>query len=222
MKPLCKVDTKWSSKLAYTIGLITTDGCLSKDSRHINFTSKDKCLIKTFKDCLGIDNKIGLKSSGHSDKKYFYVQFGDVNFYKFLLDIGLTPAKTKTIARIRTPKKYFFDFLRGHFDGDGTFYSFWDKRWHSSFMFYTVFISSSKAHIDWLRNTIYSFLKIKGHVCTCRGRNIYHLKYAKAESLKLLPKIYYHDRVVCLPRKFEKIKKALEVEYEHGKIARVL
>lgn len=42
MKPLSKIKIKWSPKFAYCIGLITSDGNLSKDGRHISFTSKDK------------------------------------------------------------------------------------------------------------------------------------------------------------------------------------
>ena len=32
---------KWTSELAYAVGLLTTDGSLSKDGRHIDLTSKD-------------------------------------------------------------------------------------------------------------------------------------------------------------------------------------
>ena len=37
---------KWGSDFAYVVGLITTDGSLSKDKRHIDFTSKDLELIR--------------------------------------------------------------------------------------------------------------------------------------------------------------------------------
>ncbi|OGM90214.1 hypothetical protein A3J77_00980, partial [Candidatus Wolfebacteria bacterium RBG_13_41_7] len=210
MKPLKKIKTDWSPEFAYAIGLLVTDGSLSIDGRHINFTSKDLELINSFKKCLSLSNRIGRKSRAYdTEKKYFQVQFGDVNFYKFLLNIGLMPAKTKIISALEIPKKYFFDFLRGHFDGDGTFYSYWDPRWRSSFMFYTVFISASKNHIIWLREIIYRHLKIKGHI-TGDGikKTIYYLKYAKKESLKLLRKMYYSDDVICLLRKRLKIEKA--------------
>lgn len=52
---------------------------------------------------------------------------------------------------MKIPGKYFFDYLRGCFDGDGCFYSYWDPRWRSSHMFYLEFISASKNHIDWLQ-----------------------------------------------------------------------
>lgn len=129
MKLIKGDEIKWSPNLAYVTGLISTDGNLSIDKRHIDFTSKDIQLIKTFKKCLGLKNKIGLKTSGFSDKKYPHVQFGDVRLYKWFLSIGLTVKKSKTIGKLKIPKKYFFDFLRGHFDGDGSCYSYWDPRW---------------------------------------------------------------------------------------------
>lgn len=210
-KPRNKVKIKWSPEFAYAIGLITTDGCL-QGNRHINLTSKDKELIKIFKTCLGISNKIGRKARGGStEKKYYVIQFGDINFYKFLLGIGLIPNKSKILAELDIPAEYFFDFLRGHFDGDGTFYSYWDPRWKSSFMFYTEFISASKKHIDWIRDKLFKFLKIKGHITKGGKKICYQLKYAKAESIKLLPQIYYSKNVVKLNRKYLKIKKCLSI-----------
>ena len=209
-KPKNKVKIKWSPEFAYAIGLLTTDGNLSSDGRHFDFTSKDLEQIKNFIKCLNLKNKIGIKTSGLG-KKSFRVQFGDINFYKFLLNIGLNSNKSKILANIDMPDKYFFDFLRGHFDGDGTFYSYWDPRWRSSFMFYTVFISASRRHIDWLQKQIYIFLKIKGHFTKGRNKSCYQLKYAKKDSLKLLPKMYYSRDVICLRRKRLKIKKALDI-----------
>lgn len=211
MKPLNKVKIKWSPKFAYALGLIVTDGSLSIDGRHIEITSKDEEQLKNYLKCLGINTKITIKHSG-SGEKYKRVQFGDVNFYKFLMSIGLMPRKTKIIGSVMMPPDYFFDFLRGHFDGDGTFYSYWDPRWRSSFMFYTEFISASEKHIRWLRKEIFKRLKIKGHITNSNNDSIYQLKYAKSESLKLLSKMYYDKKVVCLSRKRVKIEKALKIE----------
>jgi len=44
---------------------------------------------------------------------------------------------------------------------------------------------------------------------------MYYLRYAKADSLKLLPKIYYSNNITYLSRKFEKIKKALKINIDH-------
>jgi len=111
---------KWNPEIAYAVGLIATDGSLSSDGRHLILVSKDISLLKTFKKCLGLKNKIGLRRSGYTGRKNcHHVQFGNVILYKWLLNIGLMPNKTKIIGALRIPNQYFFDFLRGHLDGDG-------------------------------------------------------------------------------------------------------
>jgi len=71
----------WTSNIAYAVGLLTTDGNLSKDGRHIDFTSKEQKLIATFKNCLNLQNKIGKKIGGFKVPTIAYrVQFGNVVF----------------------------------------------------------------------------------------------------------------------------------------------
>lgn len=212
VKPKGKVEIKWSSNFAYALGLLATDGCLYSDGLHICFTSKDLEQVNNFKEALGIDSKIGIKSSGSNKiKKYYTVQFGDVLFYKFLVSIGIGPAKSKTIGSVKIPDKYFFDFLRGCFDGDGTVYSYWDKRWKSSFMFYLEFASASKKHIFWLREEINKRLLVSGHITNDYEGSTLQLKYAKKESLKIFRKMYYSDKAMCLQRKKLKIIKILDI-----------
>lgn len=208
MQPKGKVKIKWSANFAYTIGLLATDGCLSTNGRHVIFVSKDLEQVENFKKILKLDSKIGNNYSGTGNLSY-RVQFGDVLFCSFLRSIGIFENKSKTIGVLKIPKKYFFDFLRGSFDGDGTFYSYWDKRWKSSFMFYTEFISASKKHIDWIRKEIFSRIKISGHITRTKNNSCLQLKYAKAESEVLLRKIYYKKGLICLSRKRLKVKKIL-------------
>ena len=216
-KPKGKVDIKWSSNFAYAIGLIATDGCLSKDGRHIDLTSKDKEQLLNYCRALKIDTKITYKFSG-AGKKYGRIQFGDVLFYNFLLSIGLTSSKSKTIPKLKIPSVYYFDFIRGCFDGDGCFYSYFDPRWKSSFMFYVAFVSASKDFIDWMRKENKKYCGVVGHLSKDGGGSTYQLKYAKKESLELIRKMYYNNQVICLSRKKKKILKALKI----NKIAQVL
>ncbi|OGG52780.1 hypothetical protein A3C20_02240 [Candidatus Kaiserbacteria bacterium RIFCSPHIGHO2_02_FULL_55_25] len=211
-KPKGKVKIQWSPKFAYAIGLMVSDGNLSPDGRHINFTSKDFELIKLFQKSLGIEVYIGRKSNGSSkEKSYFVTQFGDILFYRFLVSIGLMPNKSKLIGEVKIPAKYFFDFLRGSFDGDGCTYSYFDPRWQSSFMFYTCFVSASPAHVSWLRKEIFRRIGIRGHVTMDGRRVLTQLKYAKADSLKLLKKMYRSRSLVSLSRKRLKIVKMLAI-----------
>lgn len=201
----------WTPEFAYAIGLITTDGNLSNDGRHLAFVSKDKQLIKTFKKCFGLDCKISPKKSTFTGKKDCHcIQFSNVRLYKYLIEIGLHPNKSKTLKEIKVPNKYFFDFLRGHFDGDGSCYSYWDKRWPNSFMFYTYFISASISHIKWLQSRIKKFLNIYGSID--KSRRIWQLQYAKKDSQTLWKKIYYKHDLPCLLRKRRKIEKILAIQ----------
>ena len=215
MKPLKKTSTRWSTDLAYAIGLITTDGNLSSNGRGMTFVSKDLQLIKTFIKCLDINPKIRLKKSGFAlDRKYYFVQFTDINFYKFLTSVGLTPAKSKTLKNLLIPERYFFDFLRGCFDGDGSFYSYWDKRWASSFLFYLSFVSASLDFINWLREEVLNFLGIHGHLGMAY-QGAYQLKYAKKESVILIKRMYYSPSLPRLERKFKKVYKALAINIDN-------
>ncbi|MEP7167550.1 MAG: LAGLIDADG family homing endonuclease [Candidatus Woesebacteria bacterium] len=209
---------KWSADLAYVVGLITTDGSLSKDGRHIDFTSKDINLIRTFAGVLKLKNKIGLKSSSYGKgKTYYRIQFGNVKFYHFLVDIGLTPNKTKTLGSLTIPKEYFIDFLRGHLDGDGYTFSYWDKRWKSSFMLYTGFISASKPHLEWIQKEIKTLWKLDGAL-NFSGRSTYHLMYAKKSSVALLEKVYYKDCLPCLERKQSKIMQSMGIIRQEAQV----
>ena len=215
-KPKKIINEKWSPNLAYAIGLIATDGCLSKDGLLIDLTSKDREQLENFSKCLGVDFKIGEKKNGNGDKS-LRIQFKNRFFYDFLLSIGLTPKKSLTMGKLSIPDKYFFDFLRGCFDGDGTFYSYWDKRWRSSHMFYVEFISASKKHIQWLREELQNKINIIGHVTNSKEGMTHQLKYAKKEAIEIIKKMYYNQNVICLSRKRDKIQKALKIEEKQQK-----
>lgn len=206
MNPLRK-NVRWSHNLAYAIGLLTTDGCLSKDGRHVDFTSKDVELIKTFKRCLSLDNKIAEKISG-SGNKCSHIQFGDVCLYKFLLNIGLMPHKSKIIGQMNIPDKYFFDFLRGHLDGDGCITVYKDSVYPNSQRLYVRFACASLKHLQWIREQIQRYIKIKGNIQ--QGKGCFELRYAKAKSKILLRAIYYKE---CLPSLERKRKIAEAVLY---------
>jgi len=213
------VKTRWRGNLAYAIGLIVTDGSLSKDGRHLNFTSKDKDLIKTFAGCLGLKNKIGKKTSGFTKKKdCFNIQFGDINFYRWCINIGLMPNKSKILKDLKIPEKYFFDFLRGCFDGDGCIYAYWDPRWRSSYMFYTQFCSASLDFINWLEKIIEHLLGPRGKIT--RGSGVWQLRFAKRDSLLIFKKMFHAKNLPYLKRKYTKANKIFQTEREQNNLPR--
>ncbi len=208
----------WSSKLAYAIGLIATDGCLSNDGRHLTLVSKDLEQVQNLKRCLGLKVKIGRHTSGKQTGRNIChrIQWGDVILYRLLQQIGLEPNKSKTMPALSIPGEYFFDFLRGHFDGDGTFYSYFDPRWKNSFLFYVVFLSASKDHVLWLQSELNKRLGLTGHIVASKNFNrentpIFSLRFGKKDSLQVLHSMYADPMTVCLSRKRLKILRALRI-----------
>lgn len=201
----------WSGDLAYAIGLITTDGSLSNDGRHITLVSKDKEQLQNFAKIIKTTAKIAQKKSGYSpDKTYYRLQFSNKNLYLFLISLGLHPNKSKSLQKVAIPDQYFADFVRGCLDGDGFTYSYWDKRWKSSFMLYSGFTSASKDFLTWLSDRIFDLFNIKGRIRFV-GKSTYQLAYAKKNTITLMKKIYYDDKITCLTRKKIKIDTALGI-----------
>lgn len=196
--------------MAYAIGLITADGCLSRDCRHIYFVSSDLEMVENLKSALDIHNKIFKHSrGGEKIKKYFAIHFGDIVFYKFLNKIGLTSAKSKTIKHVIVPRRYFPDFLRGLFDGDGTFYTFWDKRWPASFGYQISFASTSTIFIKWLQSELKKHYGVKGFIRW--GSGVFNLRYVKGDSRKIFQTMYKNKRKsLFLRRKYVKMITAFE------------
>lgn len=209
-RPKGTVVLSWSPHFAYAIGLLAADGCLSKDGRHIDFTSKDRSQAVLFKKCLGLPAKISVKYSGSGNLAYC-VQFSDVLFYHFLQSIGLSPAKSKTISRVLVPDEYFIDFLRGYFDGDGSSFSYYDSVFRNSYRFYISFTSASPKFIAWLRAKINSALSVRGSVGHNRNNPYVQLRYSKQDAVVISKNMYYAAGLPCLGRKHLKIQRSLRI-----------
>jgi len=121
----------WSNEMSYILGMIIADGCLvNKRTRKdgtkqllLDITSKDINLLKMIKGAMVAKQKIGLKSSGSGrGERYYHIQIGYQSVCKDLLKLGVMPRKTSKLNPIKVPSRYFSDFVRGFFDGDGTVY----------------------------------------------------------------------------------------------------
>lgn len=201
-KRLSKIDTTWSPNFAYIIGLIATDGNLSSNGRHISFTTKDLQLAELYKSCLNLTNTIGKKArGGEKIKKYYVVQFGDVNFYEYLLTIGITPRKSRTLSDIKVPKDFFADFMRGCIDGDGNI-SISDHPESRHKQLKVRLYSASPDFLIWIHTMIRELWNIQGgHIYRDPMKNVSELSYAKTDGGKILKIMYYSKDVACLKRK---------------------
>lgn len=202
--------------MAYAVGLITTDGNLSSDGRHVSLTSADKQLLSTFKKCLGKNNKLYINPPSSLSKKTVYrVQIGDVVLYSWLERIGLMPNKSLTIAELKIPNNYFRDFLRGHLDGDGSLIYYKDSyntKINPKYVytrFFVYFRSASEKHILWLRGRISKILGTHGSISALKSKTQkgssqeFTLKFSTNEAKIIVNWIYYQQNLPCLKRKYK-------------------
>lgn len=155
-----------------------------------------------------------MKAAGSNPTKVYRIQFGNVEFYRWLRSIGLCPKKSKRLGAIIVPDCYFFDFLRGCFDGDGTIYSYWSPQWPNSFVFYFAIISASPNFLKWLQVKIYLLAGLCGNIVR-GGSGTKKLSFGKTATKKIFQKIFYSEDLPCLDRKILKAKKIFRIEEQY-------
>lgn len=204
-------DLTWTSNLAYAVGLIASDGNLSRTTANISFSSKDIEMMDLFQKSIGINKTPGRHTrGGEKIKKYYYLNFKSRQFHDFLNSIGIEPAKSKTIKSVLLPDEYFADFLRGLIDGDGSFWTFWDKRWKNSFGYNLCVSTASYKFATWLKKRVSTLFGVKGFIV--KGAGVYSIRYVKGDSRILFDRMYCHPNLLYLPRKYHKIRVALDFD----------
>ena len=200
---------QWTADLAYVVGLITTDGNLSRDGRHLAMTSKDTDQLETVRRCLGITARITL---GTNPLPCYRMQWGDVVFHRWLMDVGLMPAKSLRLGPLRVPDEWLRDFLRGCIDGDGSIVTYIDRynvHKNPTYIYtrlYVSIVSASPRFLEWLRAAVQDLSGLSGSLTSRRTQSenrLWCLRYAKRESLALLRWIYYDPYLPSLRRKRE-------------------
>jgi len=205
----------WSPATAYAVGLMATDGNLSGRKGHLSLISKDADQVETLRRCLHLEAPISqIRTTTGVHHK---VQWCDRGLYDWFLGVGLTPAKSRTIGPLAVPDSVFADFFRGCIDGDGSVLVYID-RYHvpgcSNFVYerlYVSLVSASLQFLDWIRASVNRIVGTVGaiHRGGPRDRPLWTLRYAKAESIRLIGWMYYSPDVPALGRKRDRATRFL-------------
>lgn len=203
---------EWSPRLAYAVGLAATDGCLSRDGRHINFTSADEELVSNFLRSIGRDVHYGRYVTRIGGIVY-RVDFSDVLLWQWFFAAGLTPAKSLTLGALRVPPEYLLECARGLMEGDGGIANFTHAATKNAYPNYryerivVAFTSASRPHLDWLRVQLEPYAGGLGWITVTRRtdrRNAMNsLRYGKRGCLRVLPLLYRDPTVPRLTRKWQ-------------------
>jgi len=122
---LLKVDENYFENIntadkAYYLGWITSDGCINNNYYlQIGLSSKDIEFLKKFKENIKSEHKISIRKNGKYELSVFAI-----SCKKICLDLakhGVTKDKSKILNFPKTIQEEFLsDYLRGLFEGDGT------------------------------------------------------------------------------------------------------
>lgn len=107
----------WDHDMAYILGFIVADGNIQKNGNYVKVEVKpdDVSVLEFIRDKITPGYK--LRQSRPSEVRWYPAS---AIIKSDLAKLGITPAKTgKEILPPNLPKKYFWDFVRGLFDGDG-------------------------------------------------------------------------------------------------------
>src|SRR5205809_5416935 len=96
----------WSPEIAYVVGLVATDGNLSRIRYGLTLSSNDIDLLETVRRCLQLTNAITRYTTG----RCYHIQWRDLRFYEWLVDLGLTPSKSFTHGSFSVPDDHLADF----------------------------------------------------------------------------------------------------------------
>lgn len=201
--------------MSYLLGYIIADGCITisknrkKNPFTLNITSVDKKHLYKLRHILKSKHKIGKKINGENGIG-FQLQIRNLTLAEDLISLGIFPRKTYNLKSIDVPQKYFADFTRGFFDGDGTVFIY---TVNGSPQIKAGFISSSLSFITSFNKQLCQNLNIPTktvhkNIDKRKTRiNTYSIYFYIDDCKKLFQFMYKNNPSIFLSRKYQKFLK---------------
>jgi hypothetical protein len=211
----------WSKRLAYVIGIITTDGTLRKNRKTFKIGMKDKEVIEFIRSVIkeevtGRENAINteIKVVGNKRCLLYSYSFTSPLFFSFCLDVGLMPNKSLCLSKLHIPKEFFPSFLLGVIDGDGNINSLKRELKGKSVVHNHLRIfSGSVEFLFWLNNQVTEIFQIEsGSIVSetsCRKNPMFTLFWSNKAAVQRILKGIYQEGFYVMKRKFEQVKQLL-------------
>ncbi|MBU4346335.1 MAG: LAGLIDADG family homing endonuclease [Candidatus Omnitrophica bacterium] len=204
--------SSWSPEMAYVLGLLITDGCVSKTGT-VSLSMNDKELLEKVKKVMGSAHNITL--SKHQKGLYCF-HFAREKLAEDLHKFGIFPRKSLTVKFPDVPRDLLADFIRGIFDGDG---SVMFKKESKYYPLVTKFFSGSKDFIEKLEIKLQELGMPERTIYQQKTKNslYYSIVYSHKDSVKLFAIMYKKaQNGLFLERKYRRFIEGLR-EADHGK-----
>jgi len=204
---------KWSAESAYILGLFASDGCMylnKRGSSYIAFTFTDYQLITIIQNLLRVTNKIEEYHRVGNFKTSYTIQIGSKALYSKFLNLGFTPAKSKTLVFPPVPDEFICHFIRGYFDGDGSIYTKISQRKNRKGIIHYLILNlrcGSKMFLETIRTKLHEQAGI-GLGSLYFHSSAYSLAYSGKDVVELYDFLYPSSGLSHLERK--------RVSYEKG------
>lgn len=180
--------------MVYVLGFSAADGYITVNRRGGQFWCvdiTDKKPIEDIRKTIGADHKISIRKR-HKDKYTGYrLQIGSIEMCDDLRNLGFSERKTKSLIVPNVLNKYFSDFVRGYFDGDGNvWFGYAHKERNKPLpVVRTTFTSCFKIFLNALEKRLLAEGVEKGVLGEGRG-GYFRLTYSIYGSLKLYKLMY--------------------------------
>lgn len=186
----------WSSEMAYILGFFAADGYITINKRGGQFWCiqiKDRNLLEQIKNVIQSEHKISTRITKNGESIMYRLQIGSVEMCEDLKVLGFAERKTKSLVVPNVPEKYFSDFVRGYFDGDGNVWlgMIHRQRKTQHLAIQVMFTSCSRIFLKILWERLNSRGSEGGSIYKAKG-NYYRLQFGTRDTLKLYDFMYNH------------------------------
>lgn len=230
---------KWSDEMAYVLGFLYADGDMidadsSSRSQYIKFSNKDREIIEKIRSVLRAEHPIHSrpphmvlhKNGFYRSSELFFLRIGSRRMFADLIELGLSPNKSKIMRFPAVPSKYLNHFIRGYFDGDGTIYI--ESRRNAGKKMSikrarTSFSSGSESFLKTLSNILAEAINVR-RAKIYKGTRDFQIVYSIRESVKIFKFMYKNSRSLLLKRKFDNFKRFFNIRigWSNKEITKIL
>lgn len=108
---------RWSPEMAYVLGFVVTDGCVT--GNQLSISQKDRDILEKIAQAIGATSPVTARKNNGGKTIIHALTISRQEIVQDLMRYGVTPRKSCTVQFPEVPKKYLPHFLRGVIDGDG-------------------------------------------------------------------------------------------------------
>jgi hypothetical protein len=167
----------------------------------LDITSKDYFHLKSIAKWMEAKYKIGIKYTIINGKRYnnFRIQITNNKICEDLRKLGFNP-KREILFPSCIPEKFYPDFIRGFFDGDGSIYIY---KVNGTTQLKGNFTSKDKRILLWLSRFLSSTLNFPLKKIYQNRRKLWEICLYQKECEKLFRFMYRKESAFCLKRKYK-------------------